>query len=164
MDDGALVQPLPFTLKLKKFDVEFYSTGMPSRFASQVEVIDPENDKKFDTTIEVNEPLRYRGVTVYQSSFDDGGSTVELQGYPLGGTSNLTFDVKGKVGDASDVALGATGKSVKVEITKLRPFNVEDFSSGEPTEQKAFAEHVASVTGSAAGKKNKNLHNVGPSV
>ena len=164
VDDGALVQPLPFTLKLKKFDVEFYSTGMPSRFASQVEVIDSQNDKKFETTIEVNEPLRYRGVTVYQSSFDDGGSTVELLGYPLGGSANLTFDVKGKVGDASDVALGASGKSVKVEVTKLRPFNVEDFSGGEPAEQKAFAEHVASVTGSAAGKKNKNLHNVGPSV
>ncbi|MCH3795348.1 cytochrome c biogenesis protein ResB, partial [Campylobacter jejuni] len=30
--DGALVQPMPFTLKLKKFVVDYYSTGMPSRF------------------------------------------------------------------------------------------------------------------------------------
>ena len=164
VDDGALVQPLPFTLKLKKFNVDFYSTGMPSRFASQVEVTDPENGKTFETTIEVNEPLRYRGVTVYQSSFDDGGSSVALLGYPLSGSANLTFDVQGKVGDATDVALGSTGKQVKVEITKLRPFNVEDFTSGDPVGQTAFIDHVASVTGSAAGKKNKNLHNVGPSV
>lgn len=164
VDDGALVQPLPFTLKLKKFLVDFYSTGMPSRFASQVEVIDTEGDKKFDATIEVNEPLRYKGVTVYQSSFDDGGSTVELVGYPLSGSNNLSFDVNGKVGQASDVALGSSGKSVKVEVTKLRPFNVEDLTAGEPSEPKALAEHVAAVTGSAAGKKNKNLKNVGPSI
>src|SRR3546814_21032166 len=40
--DGALVQPLPFTLKLKKFLIDYYSTGMPSRFASEVEVTDPD--------------------------------------------------------------------------------------------------------------------------
>lgn len=164
VDDGALVQALPFTLKLKKFIVDFYSTGMPSRFVSQVEVIDQQDDKKFDAIIEVNEPLRYKGVTVYQSSFDDGGSSVELTGYPLSGPTDLSFELQGKVGQTNDVALGASGKSIKVEVTKLRPFNVEDLTAGEPAPPKAMAEHVASVTGSAAGKKNTNLRNVGPSV
>ena len=76
--DGALVQPMPFTLKLKKFVVDYYSTGMPSRFASEVVVTDPDTGKSFESTIEVNEPLRFKGMTVYQSSFDDGGSTVAL--------------------------------------------------------------------------------------
>ncbi len=164
VDDGALVQPLPFTLALKKFEVDYYSTGMPSRFASKVEVTDPDNGRKFETTIEVNEPLTFKGVTVYQSSFDDGGSKVELTGYPLSGSSPLSFEVKGQVGQTTDVALGNTGQSVKIEVTKLRVINVEDLTAGNPVEPKAFGEHVASVTGSAAGKKNKNLHNVGPSV
>lgn len=164
VDDGALVQPLPFSLALKKFFVEYYSTGMPSRFASQVEVTDPETGKKFEATIEVNEPLHYKGVTVYQSSFDDGGSKVELLGYPLSGTQPLSFEVKGQVGQTSDVALGTSGKSVKLEITKLRTINVEDLTGGEPSAPKEFGEHVASVTGSAAGKQNKNLKNIGPSV
>jgi len=164
VDDGALVQPLPFTLALKKFEVDYYSTGMPSRFASKVEVTDPENGQKFETTIEVNEPLHFKGVTVYQSSFDDGGSKVELTGYPLSGSSPLSFTLKGQVGQTSEVALGNTGKSIKVDVTKLRTINVEDLSAGEPTVPKAFGEHVASVTGSAAGKKNKNLRNVGPSI
>lgn len=164
VDDGALVQPLPFTLALKKFEVDYYSTGMPSRFASKVEVTDPDNGRKFETTIEVNEPLHFKGVTVYQSSFDDGGSKVELTGYPLSGSSPLSFEVKGQVGQTTDVALGNTGKSVKIEVTKLRTINVEDLTAGNPVESKAFGEHVASVTGSAAGKKNKNLRNVGPSV
>ena len=76
VDDGVLVQPMPFSLRLKQFDIEYYSTGMPSRFASHVEVSDPDTGDTFEQVIEVNEPLRYKGVTVYQSSFDDGGSGV----------------------------------------------------------------------------------------
>ena len=164
VDDAALVQPLPFTLGLKKFFVEYYSTGMPSRFASLVEVTDPDNGKKFEATIEVNEPLHFKGVTVYQSSFDDGGSKVELIGYPLTGTQPLSFDVNTQVGQTTDVALGNTGKSVKLEVTKLRTINVEDLTGGSPTTPKELGEHVASVAGSAASKQNKNLKNVGPSI
>lgn len=164
VDDGALVQPLPFSLALKKFVVDYYSTGMPSRFMSQVEVTDPDTGKKFDANIEVNEPLHFKGVTVYQSSFDDGGSEVDLVGYPLLGPSAATFQVKAKVGQTSDIASGNSGESLKAEITKLRTINVEDLSAGAPSTPKAFGEHVAAVTGSAVGKKNKNLRNIGPSV
>ncbi|WP_026639663.1 MULTISPECIES: cytochrome c biogenesis protein ResB [Bordetella] len=166
--DGALVQPLPFTLKLKKFLIDYYSTGMPSRFASEVEVVDPETGKSFESTIEVNEPLRYKGVTVYQSSFDDGGSSVTLKGYPLVGTSGATFDVTGTVGKPAEItAHGADGspRSMAIDITALRPINVEDLTGGTPSGNPlTLGEHVASVAGSAAGKKNENLRNVGPSI
>ena len=165
--DGALVQPMPFTLKLKKFVVDYYSTGMPSRFLSEVEVTDPDTGKTFDSTIEVNEPLRFKGMTVYQSSFDDGGSTVVLKGYPLVGSGDATFAVDCTVGKTAEVtAHTANGpRSMGVEITAMRPINVEDLTRGEPKgPDRSFAEHVASVSGSAAGKKNENLRNVGPSV
>jgi len=165
--DGALVQPMPFTLKLKKFVVDYYSTGMPSRFASEVEVTDPDTGKTFDSTIEVNEPLRFKGMTVYQSSFDDGGSTVALKGYPLVGANDATFSVDGTVGKTSELtAQTAKGpRSMGIEITAMRPINVEDLTRGDPKgANQSFAEHVASVAGSAAGKKNENLRNVGPSV
>ncbi len=165
--DGALVQPIPFTLKLKKFIVDYYSTGMPSRFASEVEVTDPDTGKTFDSTIEVNEPLRFKGMTVYQSSFDDGGSTVVLKGYPLVGVNDATFSVDGTVGKTSELtAQTAKGpRSMGIEVTAMRPINVEDLTRGDPKgADQSFAEHVASVAGSAAGKKNENLRNVGPSV
>ncbi len=165
--DGALVQPMPFTLKLKKFIVDYYSTGMPSRFASEVEVTDPDTGKTFDSTIEVNEPLRFKGMTVYQSSFDDGGSTVVLKGYPLVGVNDTTFSVDGTVGKTSELtAQTAKGpRSMGIEVTAMRPINVEDLTRGDPKgADQSFAEHVASVAGSAAGKKNENLRNVGPSV
>jgi cytochrome c biogenesis protein len=164
--DGALVQPIPFTLTLKKFIVDYYSTGMPSRFASEVEVRDPDTGKTFDQTIEVNEPLRYKGVTVYQSSFDDGGSTVKLLGYPLKGASAQPFSVAGTVGKAVEAGkdVPADVRDLRVDVTALRPINVEDLSGGAPKAPRDFAQDVASVAGSAAGKKNEHLRNVGPSV
>lgn len=166
--DGALVQPLPFTLTLKKFLVDYYSTGMPSRFASEVVVMDPDTGRTFDATIEVNEPLRYKGVTVYQSSFDDGGSTVSLKGYPLRGTTDTPFTVDGTVGNSAEISAhtgDGNSRDMRVEITALRPINVEDLTRGAPSGiPKTFGEHVASVSGSAAGKNNDHLRNVGPSV
>ena len=166
VDNGVLVQPLPFTIKLNKFLVDYYSTGMPSSFKSEVEVTDPETGKSFSQTIEVNEPLRYKGVTVYQSSFDDGGSTIELTGYPLVGPKSQPFALSGTVGKASELTMGAgaTADRMEVDLTGLRIINVEDLASDVAPQPKAVLEHVASVTGSAAGAKNENLVNVGPSV
>jgi len=161
--EGALVQPLPFAMTLKKFMIDYYSTGMPSRFASEVEVTDPDTGKRFDKTIEVNEPLRYKGVTVYQSSFDDGGSKVRLVGHPLSGPRDFSFDVDGTIGRSTEVAL-AGGKRMQVDLTGLRLINVEDLSGGGDPQPRALGEHVAAVTGSAAGKKNEHLRNVGPSI
>ena len=160
--EGALVQPLPFQITLNKFIIDYYSTGMPSRFASEVEVLDPDTGETFSQTIEVNEPLRFKGVTVYQSSFDDGGSQVELAIYPLSGTSSGPVDVTKQVGDSLEFPV-APSNNIRLEITGLRPINVEDLSSGDP-QPKALAEHVAAVTGSAASRRNEHLRNIGPSV
>jgi cytochrome c biogenesis protein len=160
---GAMVQPLPFELTLKKFIVDYYSTGMPSRFASDVEVTDPDTGEKFDVTIEVNEPLRYKGVTVYQSSFDDGGSELVLQGYPLQGPRVEPVSMTKQVGESVELTLGQNNRKVQLEVTGLRPINVEDLSAGDPQPQ-LLREHVAAVTGSAASKKTTELRNIGPSV
>ena len=166
VDNGVLVQPLPFSLKLNKFLVDYYSTGMPSSFKSEVEVTDPDTGKTFSQTIEVNEPLRFKGVTVYQSSFDDGGSTLQLVGYPLLGAEAAPFDLSGTVGKDTEIVVadGDARRPVKIEFTGLRVINVENLSGDEEPQPKAVMDHVASVTGSAAGAKNENLRNVGPSV
>ncbi len=161
--NGALVQPLPFELKLNKFHIDYYSTGMPSRFASDVQVTDPDTGKTFDVTIEVNEPLRYKGVTVYQSSFDDGGSELVLEGYPLQGPRVEPISMTKQVGESVELTLGQNDRKVQVEVTGLRPINVEDLSAGDPQPQ-VLREHVAAVTGSAASKKSTDLRNIGPSV
>lgn len=166
VDNGVLVQPLPFALRLNKFIVDYYSTGMPSSFKSEVEVTDPETGASFSQTIEVNEPLRYKGVTVYQSSFDDGGSTLQMVGYPLQGAVSRPFDLNGVVGKDAELTVEGEGKGIplKVEFSGLRVINVEDLSGDAEPQPKAMIEHVAAVTGSAAGARNEHLTNVGPSV
>src|SRR5690606_11569147 len=166
VDEGVLVQPLPFTLKLNKLLVDYYSTGMPSSFKSEVEVTDPETGESFSQTIEVNEPLRYKGVTVYQSSFDDGGSTLQLVGYPLVGARNQPFDINGIVGKPTEITVGGAGRQtpLTIDFSGLRVINVENLPGDVAPQPKQMMDHVASVTGSAAGAKNENMKNVGPSV
>jgi len=166
VDNGVLVQPIPFSIKLNKFDVSYYSTGMPSSFKSYVEVTDPETGETFERLIEVNEPLRYKGVTVYQSSLDDGGSHLRLTAYPLEGAASEPLKVEGTVGKASEIVLdGAAGQeTLTVSMSGLRVINVENMAPGVEPQPKAVIDHVASVTGSAAGASNEHLRNVGPSV
>ena len=161
--DAALVQPLPFEITLNKFIIDYYDNGTPSRFASEVEITDPDTGQAFSQTIEVNKPLRHKGVTVYQSSFDDGGSKIDLLAYPLTGRQPGPFELDKRVGESVVLPVGNTGKEVRLEITSLRPINVESLLDGEP-QPRVFADHVAAVTGSAASKRDKNLTNLGPSV
>ena len=64
--------PLPFTMTLKEFRVEYYpGTSSPSDYVSVVEVKDKESGKIFEETISMNNILKYKSHRFYQSSFDD---------------------------------------------------------------------------------------------
>ena len=163
--EGVLIQELPFTLQLEKFIVDFYSTGMPKLFASNVVVTDKETGKQFRATIKVNEPLIYKGMAVYQSSFEDGGSHLKLVGYPMSGPGHQSFMLEGEVGKST--ALTGGGAEYSIEWSGFRPFNVENMS-GDPRavkQPKSLNERLDQQLGSAANpNKTKDLKNVGPSV
>lgn len=60
---------LPFAVKLDRFTVDRYQgTNNPASYSSQVTV---EGDKKFSQLISMNEPLDYKGITLYQASYED---------------------------------------------------------------------------------------------
>jgi hypothetical protein len=70
---------LPFTLRLDKFHHEFYpGTRMPRVFMSEVTKI--EDGVERPVQIEMNQPLRQKGFTVYQSSWGPpgGGKNAKL--------------------------------------------------------------------------------------
>jgi cytochrome c biogenesis protein len=172
--NGVLVQELPFTIHLKKFIIEHYSTGMPKLFASDVVVRDNETGKSFPATIKVNEPLIYKGVAVYQSSFDDGGSKLKLTGYAMAGGKSDSFPIAGEVGGSTPLGNGKDAEYT-IEWTGFRPFNVENMAQGGQdvravNTNKRFDEKFAAGLGKelmgSAGQNagNKNLKNVGPSV
>jgi len=165
--DGVLVQDLPFSIQLKKFDIDFYSTGMPKLFASHVTVRSNETGKTMDAVVEVNKPLIFEGVAIYQSSFEDGGTKLKLLGYPMKGTGTTTFALNGEVNSTTKL-----GEDYTVEWTDFRPFNVENIGNqdaravtkGENLNE-SFARSLDKQLGSAAKTAhNKDLKNVGPSV
>ena len=169
-DSGVLLQDLPFTIQLVKFHIDFYSTGMPKLFASDVVVRDKETGKTFPATIKVNEPLIYGGVAVYQSSFEDGGTRLKLTGFPMRGAEQAPFEIKGEVGLATPLRRG--GEEYTVEWSDFRPFNVENVNTNDARAVAkgealgdAFAASLDKHSGSAAkNADNKDLKNVGPSV
>jgi cytochrome c biogenesis protein len=60
---------------------------MPKLFASEIIIHDKETGEKIPARVEVNHPASYKGIEIYQSSFDDGGSAVTLKSVPMNGAS-----------------------------------------------------------------------------
>lgn len=110
--DGYLVQPLPFEVHLKRFSLEQHANGQPRDFASDIEIRDGQSI--IALTLRVNQPATYAGVTLYQSGFDDGGSTVALR---LGGAVQRL-----RIGETAALLVG--DEPVTLEPVELRTANV----------------------------------------
>ena len=166
--DGILLQDLPFTVELKKFIVEYYSTGMPKLFASDVVLHDKETGEKLERRIEVNHPASYKGIEIYQSSFDDGGSHLKLSAVPLA-NGFKAFDIEGQVGGSTTINTGEGKPPLVMEFTGLRTINVENMGgSAEGTGTDVRKVDLTSTINNHLGAGNKvltpkELRNVGPS-
>ena len=171
---GILLQELPFAVELKKFNVEYYSTGMPKLFASDIIIHDKATGEKTEARVEVNHPANYKGVEIYQSSFDDGGSSVTLKAIPMSAASK-PFDIQGTIGGSSKLTTGqgAGAEQLTLEYTALRVINVENFAGsegsapGSGTDVRKVDLHQAIEKRLGAANKTvtqKQLRNVGPSV
>jgi cytochrome c biogenesis protein len=164
---GVLLQDLPFSVELKKFIVEYYDTGMPKLFASDIVITDFETGEKKEARVEVNHPASHRGINIYQSSFDDGGSRVKLQAVPLNRPTR-PFEIEGTIGSSSELSNG--DDKLVLEYTGLRTINVENFAGVNPTagvdvRKVDLRSSIESRLGS--GHKTvteKTLRNVGPSI
>lgn len=165
--EGVLLQDLPFSVELKKFIVEYYETGMPKLFASDIVIHDHETGETKDARVEVNHPASHRGINIYQSSFDDGGSKVTLQALPLNGPTK-PFEVTGTIGSSAPLSNGS--EQLTLEFTGLRVINVENFSGTDTnagTDVRKVDLRTAIESRLGSGHKTvteKVLRNVGPSI
>ena len=95
LPSGVVLQDLPFDIELKKFNVEYYPTGMPKSFASDIVIHDGGQTR--EATVKVNEPVIHQGLAIYQSSFEDGGSKLRLLAQPLA-SAGTPLPIEGRVG------------------------------------------------------------------
>jgi cytochrome c biogenesis protein len=185
LEDGMLLQPLPFDIELRKFTVDYYATGMPKRFASDIVIHDPRQPEPKAFTVEVNHPVVYDGVTIFQSSFEDGGSSVRLKPLRLDATpaAAAAASVEATVGQAPQPLApewfaGSPQGPMQLEVSDLRVINVENLAEARSNQPAAGAAsdgstdargvNVAELTkhlGSGAKSPgNKELVNIGPSI
>ncbi len=89
---GSRLIKLPFSLKLKDFQLERYpGSNSPSSYASEVVLTDKENHVEMPFRIYMNHILNYRGFKFFQSSYDpdEKGTILSVNHDALGTT--LTY-------------------------------------------------------------------------
>ncbi len=126
--DGYLVQKLPFTIHVDDFRIEHYESGQPKSFESDLAIIDKDLDIPIRRTISVNHPFSYKGYTIYQNSFGDGGSQLKLALNPLTGADSKVQDIEATVKGSYPIRTAAGEQSL--EIVDFRPFNVNPAPTG----------------------------------
>lgn len=163
---GVMLQDLPFSIELRKFIVEYYSTGMPKLFASEIVIHDKETGQAIPHRVEVNHPVRHRGIDIFQSGFDDGGSRVTLRAIPMA-PGVEPFEVAGAIGGSTPLSNGR--EQMTLEFSGLRVINVENLGNTARDPRQDGESRLAHALDQRLGAANKttsrkDLRNVGPSV
>ncbi|MDW5416290.1 cytochrome c biogenesis protein ResB [Iodobacter sp. CM08] len=157
---GYFVQDLPFAVKLNKFHIEHYSTGQPKLFASDIDLLDKKTGKVLKRAkVEVNKPLIYNGVAVYQASFSDGGSKLDMQRWDLNSNTARPLIARSQATQAIQI----NGQPYQLEMGDFRAFNIENMGkvANNTMAVSKFAQAMASAQ---AVQSEHNLKNIGPSI
>lgn len=129
--------PLGFEVLCEKFNVEFYPTGAPKEFRSTLTIL--ENGKPVpgysQIKVIVNEPLTYKGITFYQSSYGqaseggehyisvtprNGGASDKIavtEGVPVTLKDGTTFKLLEATQEVRAFAPGFSGPAARIEVT-----------------------------------------------
>ena len=121
-----------FSLKLKNFDIQREDDGLPKQFTSNIEIYSNESNTKIKRQTQVNHPLRYKGLTVYQADWAIANIILEID------KINYQFNLKPVPEIGSQiwgilVELGANVKknyllTIDNENGPVKIFDIEDFS------------------------------------
>ena len=122
------VYPFGFTVRCDQFNIDYYGdTDMPKAYKSKLTVIDG-GKEVLTKWIEVNDPLKYKGVTFYQSSYEmrsslSGGLAILNVAGPAGGGQTMKL----KIGDSFKMP----GSGAAVKLVKFIPALAFD-EAGQP--------------------------------
>jgi len=126
---------LGFVLRCDRFDIEYYAnTQRPKDYRSHLTVLE-EGKEVMSKVIEVNSPLTYKGITLYQSSYGEDSQSGDLviQVKPLDDPSKGPMQEFRVNPGGSFEFTGSDGKKMKVTVHQFLP----DF--GMDAQGKAFS-------------------------
>ena len=75
--------PKDWAVRVNDFWIDYTAEGAIDQFYSDLTVIDEAGNELKQKTIHVNEPMRYRGVTLYQADWGIAGVRVKLNNSPV---------------------------------------------------------------------------------
>ncbi|MBW2573411.1 MAG: cytochrome c biogenesis protein ResB, partial [Deltaproteobacteria bacterium] len=131
--DTGEIHYLGFEIKCENFNISFYDNGAPKEYRSSLTIIEKDRPV-YQKDIIVNDPLHYKGINIFQSSYGKmpSNSTFKkktLAADPSGEItlnfanikSGASYRIKTAMGDPVDLPEGL-GKFVIVEYTKAAEF------------------------------------------
>jgi cytochrome c biogenesis protein len=124
---------LGFQVRCDAFAIEYYPNGMPKTYRSRVTIIE-KNAPVQTTDIEVNQPLTYKGVTFYQSSYQPYQNyRVSLKKQATGTeTSAIVTTAKQMDWPKGGVSYGIVNRESQGEVTRRLKIWFTD-NQGDPS-------------------------------
>jgi len=120
--DRNQMMPLGFAIRCDDFKVSFYPSGAPQEFRSSLSIIDQDKVVKTQDII-VNDPLHYRGISIFQASYGQLPPRPQDR-IPSGFTLVFTSKATGRIYE-KEAALGQT-----IELPEsLGKFTVNEFKN-----------------------------------
>jgi cytochrome c biogenesis protein len=88
--------PQDWSVKVNRFWIDYLPDGNIDQFYSDMSVVDRDGKEVKHKTIHVNEPLRYKGVTLYQANWAIAAVKVRLNNSPIFQLPMAQLDTGGK--------------------------------------------------------------------
>ncbi len=158
--DGYMVQELPFGIGLTDFRIEHYPTGQPKSFESDLVIYDPDLKAPFKHTISVNHPLIYKGIAIYQSDFQDGGSTLQFSAWNILGNENKPKSISGAI--FKKVPFDEANAQYQFEFNDFRKFNILNLSPDGKGKPHNVGANVTFKVRDASGQANEYVNYMQP--
>jgi cytochrome c biogenesis protein len=92
-NNPAMGLRLPFEIHCDDFNMEVYSNGAPKEFRSDLRLV-KEGQTVYAKEIIVNDPIRFEGINIFQSSYGELPPDHPSQPAPVDGAPPESFDLK----------------------------------------------------------------------
>jgi len=138
------VRPLPFEIAVDEFTLTRYPTGQPKEFRSDVRLL-KDNNEVLKSSILVNHPLTFEGISLYQSD------------YRLLGIKQVTLTLMGPSGRETELKLRPR-ETIEIPDT---PYKVKLFSVDPGTTEKGRGVEIT-VEGPGAEQQTRGVYHKKP--